>query len=71
MSKIIGHITFVIVWQSEQTDCRKCSACSEMIFSEMNRLFVVPKGSKKPFSDKFKTEFVICSSCQSIINDTL
>lgn len=22
-------------WEKEQTDCRKCSACEDMIFSDM------------------------------------
>jgi len=34
----MATLTMYYEWESEQTDCRKCSICEDMIFSDMWRL---------------------------------
>ena len=41
------------IWKKEQTDCRNCSACEDMIISDMYRLFHVFE-ELIPFSQPIK-----------------
>lgn len=45
MAKV--SIVFTCRWESEQTDCRECSACKDMIVSDMWRLMIVTKYQPK------------------------
>lgn len=40
-------IIFSYNWQPEQTDCRECSICGDIIVSDMFRLIIIAKGEPK------------------------
>ena len=43
----LATVVFTFRWESEQTDCRECSTCKDMIVSDMWRLVIITKGEPK------------------------
>lgn len=40
-------VIFSSKWESEQTDCRECSICKDIIVSDMRRLIIIARGEPK------------------------
>jgi len=60
--KLTVKISVQKVWLKEPTDLSKCAGCSDVIYSEMNRLWIIPKTEKLNLIG-YKTDMVLCNSC--------
>lgn len=54
-----------------QTDCRKCSVCSEPIYSDMLVLLMQLHVGGESIGNVIETDVALCQSCCEIIKEQL
>jgi len=56
------NIILKVKIEQEQTDCRECVLCEEIIYSDMYRIYLVQAGGHKT-----ETRLAFCKSCNDMI----
>lgn len=60
--KLTVKITVQKIWLKEPTDLSKCVGCGDVIYSDINRLWIMPKTEKLNLIG-YKTDMILCNAC--------